>query len=150
MAPVMWFFIISLICAPALALADDDDGVGPSELNPKIRLEAIRQRYKDFYHRQEEEDAEREQLESGIPVVKQQRLEEKKEEEKALKDFLAKRKREEVDPRLEQMHDMEVQAEKEQMEVWRKRYVQVRDHIQEVERKGLKIPEKQEYGLDEE
>jgi hypothetical protein len=112
-------------------------------------IEHSRERYRDFFRRRDEKEADEEMRNAGITALARQRETEAYEREQALKTFLKQRKPVVEDPRLEKQWEEDKKAEKEQMELQRRRFVQTRDCIRKVEKQRQTIPENEEYELDQ-
>lgn len=146
-ANTIYFFLLITVLVPGLSRAECGDETSAKE--EKRMVERINDRYDDFFKRQHEIEAKQEMREKDSGDIKKFRAQQKETNEQARQEFVKNRKPRVVDPKLEEHWLEQDKAWKEQNKVARNCYVRSKEAVKNVEKKGRRIPEMKEYGLDE-
>ena len=134
-------FLAVFLSSNCGAEATEDD------LSPMV--ERINQRYDDFYRRQHQTAAEDQKRELEAAEIKKQRMDHEANLEKQRQEYVKARKKIVEDPRLEKAWLEQQQALAEQNKMAGRRFVQKRNAIDAIERRGRRVPEKKEYDLED-
>ena len=120
-----------------------------TEDSAQVMVERINQRYDDFFRRQvalEEQSRRREREAGEIKLVRKQQA---VAHEVARADYVKSRKKTVVDPRLEHEWNEHQQEWKELNQLDRVRYVTKKQVIENMQKRGRRIPGKLEYELED-
>jgi lipopolysaccharide biosynthesis regulator YciM len=133
----MWRILLLLaVGLPAFALEED------------WRVQRLNERFEDFYSRLRVEEEFAEKRQAAAKDVEKQRKDWNKEMEAARMDYIKnKPKPPDVGPAVKEWSEHEEKSVKER-EIARRHYVDVKNHIEILERSAKKIDENKEYDLE--
>ena len=137
------FFALILCLRPLNCGAEDtfDD--------TKALVGNINQRYDDFFRRLREVDEREQMRESEASEIKRLRQQHAEQVEAARSDYVKSRKKQVIDPKLEQDWNHQEEQWVEQNKMARHRFVMKKQELENVLKRGRRIPENLEYDLQE-
>lgn len=130
-----------LLSAECGAQATDEDA--------KAMVERSNRRCDDFFRYRRELEETDLRREKNADEIKKVRSNHDQVIELARQEYVKNRKKTLVDPNLEKAHDDEEKAWKEQNKIAGKRYVQRKAEVESIVRRGCRVPELQEYDLED-
>lgn len=136
-----FFLILSLLPLHCGAEATEED------VQPMV--ERINQRYDDFFRHQAKMEEEAEQREHKSEDVKRIRAEQRKQLEEARREYVKSHHKSGQDPHWEQEWNEQQKEIVEKQKLFRRRYVQRKQELEQAERHGRLIPENKEYDLED-
>lgn len=111
-------------------------------------VERINRRYDDFFRFHRDMEARNQARLRGRDERKELERAHRAELERAREAYVKQRRPKGSDEALRRKWEEEQKARAEELEIYRKRYVEKRDRLEEYRRKGRAIPEMKEYDLE--
>lgn len=141
-----YFIVIFPFVSAALCGAE---ATSPGEEETQSTIERINARYDDFFRRQRELQKRDEQRAQKAGEVKRQRRERQEILEEARASYVKSRKKAVEDPRLEKRWLAQDKEWVERNKMARARYVQKKQAVENIQKRGRRIPGNQEYDLED-
>lgn len=142
MVPFKAFIVLFALSIGAYCGAED------TSLSVEAMVKRINERYDDFFRFHREQEQRWQKMRSGVDERKQRERAHAERLERAREQYVKTRRERPSDERLRLRWEADQKERAEQYELFRKRYVQRRDTVEQYLKKGRQIPEMKEFDLE--